>query len=64
MLKIALRTPMLIFTRDQILRTIEAIPETKLEEALHLLQTLQSNPRVPESVIPTVLERMAFANAD
>ena len=55
---------MLISTRDQILRTIEAIPETKLEEALHLLQTLQSNPRVPESVIPTVLERMAFANAD
>jgi hypothetical protein len=49
---------MLTSTREQILRTIEAIPETRLEEALHLLQALQSEPEIPKSPIPTVLERM------
>ena len=56
--KLPLPTPMPTSTREQILRTIEAIPETRLEEVLHLLQTIQSNPEIPESPLPTVLERM------
>jgi hypothetical protein len=49
---------MLTSTREQILRAIEAIPEAKLEEALHLLQTLQTEEIKPDSPLPTVLERM------